>query len=67
MNLALKLAIEKSGGRVELARKLGIRPQAISQWTQAPYFRVLQIEKISGVDRSDLRPDLYPPEATVQR
>lgn len=48
------------GGGAELARRLKVTPQAISQWERVPSERVLQVEKETGVSRHDLRPDLYP-------
>lgn len=56
----VQLAVEGAGGTAVLARGLNIRSQAISQWTRIPAERVLQVEKLSGVPRHLLRPDLYP-------
>jgi len=50
------------GGLSELARRLGIKHTAFYRWTLVPPTRVLKIEKITGVSRHDLRPDLYPRE-----
>jgi DNA-binding transcriptional regulator YdaS (Cro superfamily) len=49
-------------GRYQLARALGISPQAIYGWRRVPGGRVLQVEELTGIPRSELRPDLYPPE-----
>jgi DNA-binding transcriptional regulator YdaS (Cro superfamily) len=49
-------------GYAELARKLGVSPQAVSAWRQrgrVPAERVLQIEQLTGVSRYALRPDIY--------
>jgi DNA-binding transcriptional regulator YdaS (Cro superfamily) len=35
-----------------------ITPQAISQWRQVPADRVIEIERITGISRHELRPDL---------
>jgi DNA-binding transcriptional regulator YdaS (Cro superfamily) len=59
---ALKKAIESAGGQAEFARLIGITAQAVSQWDEVPPLRVLVVEKVSGVSRSELRPDLYPVE-----
>lgn len=56
---ALKKAIEIAGGPVALSRALGISSQAIPQWRQAPPNRVLEIERITGVSRHELRPDVF--------
>ena len=60
---ALERAIEAAGGLAGLAGPLGITPQAVSQWDEVPPLRVLDVERISGVPRHALRPDLYPAEA----
>ena len=61
---ALSQAIEKAGGAVALARRLGITSQAISQWRRVPPLRVLEVEEATGrrVSRHELRPDIYPLE-----
>lgn len=56
---ALKKAIEIAGGPVALSRALGISSQAIPQWRQVPPNRVLEIERITGVSRHELRPDVF--------
>ena len=47
------------GGIPGLAARLKIKRQAIYQWDEIPTKRIVEIEKITGVDRSILRPDLY--------
>lgn len=64
MTEALTRAIERSGGLVKLAASLGITKQAVSQWDEVPPLRVLEVERISGVPRHELRPDLYPVEVS---
>lgn len=59
---ALERAIKAAGGIAKLAEPLGITAQAVSQWDEVPPLRVLAVEMVSGVSRSELRPDLYPPE-----
>lgn len=52
------------GGQSALARALGLRSQgSVSRWIvtgHVPAERVLQIERLTGVSRTSLRPDLYP-------
>jgi DNA-binding transcriptional regulator YdaS (Cro superfamily) len=64
MSHPLEIAKAKVGGNTGLARALGkITPQAVSQWLRVPVGRVLEVERITGIPRSELRPDIYPPEA----
>jgi DNA-binding transcriptional regulator YdaS (Cro superfamily) len=51
---------------IEVARKLGITPGAISQWDRVPAERVPAVEKATGIPRHRLRPDLYNEEVTSQ-
>jgi DNA-binding transcriptional regulator YdaS (Cro superfamily) len=62
MVLALHRAKKKIGGASALARALGLTPQAVHNWGgEAPVRRVLDIERLTGVMRHELRPDFYPP------
>lgn len=60
---ALARAIQAAGGVARLAEALGIRPQAVSQWHEAPALRVIAIEAATAgrVTRYDLRPDVFGP------
>lgn len=58
---ALKRAIACAGGLTALAGPLRISKQAVQQWSEVPPLRVLEVERISGVSRHELRPDIYPP------
>lgn len=59
---ALETAKQAAGGNTALAKELGgLSPQAVSQWKRVPAERVLEVERVTGVSRHDLRPDLYPP------
>lgn len=53
-----KLA-EMAGGRNFLAKKLGIEGPAISQWKAVPPRHVLIVERLTGVSRHKIRPDIY--------
>lgn len=54
-------AVEKAGGVVALARGLGIKHhQTVYNWKKIPAEYVLQIETLTGIPCSELRPDLYP-------
>lgn len=56
----LDRAIEAAGGVKPLAIALGITPEAIYVWERVPVMRVLDVERITGVSRYELRPDMYP-------
>jgi len=56
---SLEVAIAKAGGVTALADGLGITHSAVSQWNVCPIERALEVEKLSGVSRHDLRPDIY--------
>lgn len=47
------------GRRVSLARELGIKHTAFYSWKRVPAERVLDIERITGIGRHELRPDLF--------
>lgn len=64
--VALKRAVESVGGQAKFARLIGVTAQAVSQWEEVPPLRVLVVERVSGVPRHELRPDLYPLEAEVR-
>jgi DNA-binding transcriptional regulator YdaS (Cro superfamily) len=59
----VKLAAEKVGGIVKLSLALGLSRGAASQWRRIPAERVVEVERITGISREILRPDLY----TVQQ
>jgi DNA-binding transcriptional regulator YdaS (Cro superfamily) len=53
-------AIDKAGGLTVLARRLGLSPSTISEWARVPAERVIDVERLTGIDRTALRPDIYP-------
>lgn len=59
---ALEEAKKAVRGNTGLSRALNdeITPQAVAQWKQVPAERVLKVERVTGVPRHRLRPDLYP-------
>lgn len=64
---ALHDAVSAAGGQSQLAAKIGgkVKQGHVWHWLnkakRAPAERVIDIERASGVPRSRLRPDLYPP------
>jgi hypothetical protein len=50
------------GLRKKVRIALGLKSYSIYTWKQCPTQHVLAVERITGIHRSILRPDLYPPE-----
>lgn len=59
MAISMHIIIEHAGGVTALAKALRITKQAVSQWDEVPPLRVLQVEKITGLSRHAIRPDIY--------
>ena len=62
----LKTMLRERGMRMNaLARLLGVDKATVTRWVQSrvPAERVLEIEKNTGISRTEIRPDLYPSEA----
>ena len=57
----LEQAIKAAGGVASLARTIGIAQPSVSAWSRIPAERVLAVEALTRVQRSELRPDLYGP------
>ena len=55
----LRAAVKAVGTMSELAERLKIAPQAISQWDVIPIHRVLEVERVTKVTRERLRPDMF--------
>ena len=57
---ALAAAIKSAGSGTELARRIGITPEAVCQWRgRVPVNRVIAVEAATGVSREHLRPDVF--------
>ena len=53
-------AKKAAGSAKNLACLLGISPPAISRWgDEIPLARVLDVERVTGVPRAVLRPDMF--------
>ncbi len=47
------------GRRKRLADSLGIRPGALSQWSQVPATQAMKVAAITGIPAHELRPDVF--------
>ena len=47
------------GRQAALAEALGITRAAIPQWHEVPADKLVSVERITGIDRRVLRPDLF--------
>lgn len=43
----------------KIAKSLGLNRATISRWHQVPAHHVLEVEKITGIRREVLRPDVF--------
>ncbi len=61
---ALQAAVTKAGGQSQFARQVGTTQPTVWRWLnqsrQLPAEFVLIAERLYGVSRHDLRPDIYP-------
>jgi DNA-binding transcriptional regulator YdaS (Cro superfamily) len=57
---AIRKIRKTRGLSMRIAEKLGIRPQAVHAWRRVPITRVLDVERITGLSRHYLRPEIYP-------
>lgn len=58
----LKTWLAAERGRVtRLASACGITHSAVLQWPQVPADKVLEVERVTGISRHDLRPDVFGP------
>jgi DNA-binding transcriptional regulator YdaS (Cro superfamily) len=55
----LREAITAAGSVNKLAKMLGIHYTAILRWTRVPAGRIVEVERVTGISRARLRPDLY--------
>ncbi len=61
---ALEQLVEAAGSQGALGTALGVTQQAVWKWVQSskrlPAEHVLNAERLYGISRHDLRPDIYP-------
>lgn len=58
---ALQAIKDCLGSGSEVARRLGIKPAAVNQWSRVPHERCLDLERLTEgkVTRYQMRPDIY--------
>jgi DNA-binding transcriptional regulator YdaS (Cro superfamily) len=59
MKANVKRVIQAVGSKAELAKALNISRSAITQWRNIPVNRVVELERITGIPRHELRPDIF--------
>jgi len=61
MNSDILTKILDGRKQIYLAEKLGVEPMTVSKWGKngVPAERVVEVERVSGVHRHVIRPDLY--------
>ena len=60
MKDAIKKGMAAAGGWAALGRLMGLSRQAVHGWSRVPAERVLEFERVTGVSRHEVRPDIYP-------
>lgn len=58
-------AIAIAGGPTALAKLLRIKMPSLYSWRRVPPLQVRAVEAATGIPRTRLRPDIYPPDETV--
>lgn len=62
----MRKVIKAAGGATKFAAALGTGRSVIYLWKQVPAERLIEIERITGVPRDKLRPDLFRGYGRVQ-
>lgn len=55
----IKDILKAGGGPSNLSKLIGIHHTAIIRWKAVPVNRLAVIEKITGIPREELRPDIF--------
>lgn len=63
----VKAAVKAAGSLRKLGHALGISHQTIALWKRVPDKYILRVEKVTGIDREQLRPDLYRRSKTASK
>jgi DNA-binding transcriptional regulator YdaS (Cro superfamily) len=59
----IEVVKEKGGGYSRLAKSLGLQRATVWGWKAVPAKHAIAVERITGIPREELRPDLYPRDA----
>jgi hypothetical protein len=55
----MRLVFSKPGYASEVARHLGIKPQAVGQWNRVPPHHVLAVAELLDMSPEQIRPDIF--------
>lgn len=55
----LAKAIAAAGSITELANRIKVTVSAVSQWETTPVLRCAAVERVTGIPKSVLRPDVF--------
>jgi len=59
MASGMELLRERRGMVAEVARGLGLTRAAVGKWVRVPAEHLIAVERITGIPREALRPELY--------
>ena len=68
METPIEKAVRLAGNQSALARAVNVSPQAVQQWVESgrvSHKKVIEVERATGVSRTELRPDIYPADEAV--
>lgn len=51
--------VDAAGGPTAVAKHVRVTQAAVSQWTRIPWQHVDALERLTGILRYDMRPDIY--------
>ena len=63
----LEIAIAAVGGVRKLSRLVKRSSATVSVWKRIPTAHVMTVEAATGIPRTELRPDVYPPRVSRMR
>ena len=64
----MEAAKKAAGSAKKLAEMLGISGAAVSRWgEEVPLGRVIEVERVTGISRHVLRPDIFGPARRQRR